>query len=66
MRNARQLNDGNFPPTAGQIIKTAMRICHDTEPERYLMEFGTLRPPRWYTAMKRTKFNATRLIRAAH
>ncbi len=66
MRLSRQIHDSNFPPTVGQIISCAKEICLKADPERYRLDSGGQRAPRWYTAMNRTRFITARQIAAAH
>ena len=66
MRLSRQTHDSNFPPTVGQIISCAKEICLKADPERYRLDSGGQRAPRWYTAMNRTRFITARQIAAAH
>ncbi len=66
MRLSRQTHDSNFPPTVGQIVSCAKEICLKADPDRYRLDSGGQRAPRWYTAMNRTRFITARQIAAAH
>lgn len=64
LRLSRQLHTGNFPPTSGQIIETAVRLCQQAEPDRYQNPLGGIRKPNWYQYMKRIQFDRPPAIAA--
>jgi hypothetical protein len=52
-RWARQNHEGNFPPTAGQVIKAAVDIEWARDPTRYRnVNGGAPAHPRWWLRMR--------------
>lgn len=64
MQLSRQLHEGNFPPTTGQIISAAKAICLASEPDRYTSSQGHKGSPRWFRKMKQVQFHRQRTIEA--
>jgi hypothetical protein len=56
MRVSRQTHEGNFPPTAGQVIHTARAIEWERDPGRFRNNtVGGLASPVWYQRMRAGK-----------
>ncbi len=65
MQDARRISEGDFPPTAHQIIESCEKLCRDEDPDRYRLENGGQRHTGWYKAMRKANFHAVRLVRRA-
>lgn len=54
LRRARQTHEGNFPPTAGQVIHQARALEWERDPNRYRsIQNGQMASPIWYRRMLR-------------
>ena len=54
LRRARQCHESTFPPSAGQVVAEARKLCWDRDPHRYRNPTnGGISNPRWYNRMLR-------------
>jgi hypothetical protein len=56
MRKSRQFSTDKFPPTVGEIVSIAKKICQESQPDLYRTNAGGLRAPEWLHRMQRARY----------